>query len=512
MISTNSRIAKNTVYLYVRMILFLLIKLYTARVALVILGLDDYGIYNLVAGVVVMFTFLNSALSQTTQRFLNIAIGKSDEESFIAYFINAVNSHILIGLMTSALAGVIGWFIIKYKLNIPAGREDTAMIVFLLSLFSNFFSILRMPYNAVIISYERMSFYAFIGIVEVILNLGVIYLLPVINMDKLCLYAILMCIISIIMLVIHVVYCSFHYPVTKFHISISFPIIREILSFSFLSTLSSFANIITKQGQNIILNIFNGVSINAATAITTQVTTAVFSFITNFQIAANPQLMKSFAAKDWEYLRNLFFTTSKMSFYLFLFLLIPVVFCIDELLQLWLETVPEFTSSFCILTFVCLLINTLGGPVWTTIQASGEIKKYQLTIFVTTILNLPIYYLLLYWGFSPVSTFYFQILTNVLILIQGLKIALPNISSSWKSYTREVILPIAKVCGFSLFIPLLCFGQLRETLDLWTFLISVFFISAILSSLCIYLAGLTKNERKFVYKKLKKLAQKKNCI
>lgn len=504
----NSLIFKNTVYLYVRMILFLLIKLYTSRVALSVLGVDDYGIYNLVAGVIVMFSFLNSAMNGATQRFLSIALGKGDEGLFRTYFVNAINSHVLLGLATSIVAGIVGWFLIEYKLNIPPDRYDAAMVVFFISLVTNFFTVLRTPYNAAVISFERMSFYALIGIVEVVLNLGVIYLLPIIPMDKLQVYALLVLFVSLAMLFVYVLYCNSKFPITKFRFSVSVPVMREMLSFSFISTLSSFSNLVTRQGQNMLLNIFHGVSINAATAITTQVTTALYGFISNFQVAANPQLMKNYASRDFEALRTIFYSTSKLSFFLLVFMLIPVLFCINELLDIWLEEVPSYTASFCIVVCISLLINSLGGPVWTTIQASGKIKKYQLTIFVTTILNLPVYYILLYWGCSPVSTFCIQVLTNLIVLVQGLRIALPDIGSNMHTYFVKVVLPILKAGLLALIVPVLCFRQLRHAMETWPLLISVFSISIVSSGLCIYFAGFDRRERKLIQDKIASFARK----
>ena len=496
--SRNKRIAKNTIYLYVRMILFLLIKLYTSRIALQILGVTDYGIYNLVAGIIVMFSFLNSAISGASQRFFNVALGENNSQKLRTYFINSVNIHFIIGLFMVILSETIGLYLLNNKLNIPPERISAAYITFHLAVLSCFFTILRAPYNAIIIAYEKMSFYAYISIIEVVLNLAIIYILPIWDFDKLNLYSWLMALITICILIIYIIYCNVCFPVTRYKFSFSKPIMKTIMSFSLWSTLSSFANIITKQSLNIILNVFMGVAINAASAIMTQVSSAIYSFIQNFQIAANPQLIQSYASNDLQYLKNLFNITSKASFYLMLFFSIPAILCMDEVLHLWLGTVPQYTNSFCILSIAALLINTLGGPIWTTIQASGEIKKYQTIIFVVTILNIPFYYIILYLGLQPQYTLYLPIITNIIIVINGIYLLSKISNFSIKEYNMRIFIPILKVGIISTIAPYITAYLLQDKMSDITFIITITIISILSISICVYMCGLEKTEKKIL--------------
>lgn len=500
--SNNKRIAKNTLFLYFRMIFILIIKLFISREVLSILGVEDFGLYNLVAGIIVMFSFLNTAMDSASQRFFNIALGVKDTKLLKDYFINSVNVHFIIGIITIILGESIGLYLIYNRLSIPADRFQPALFVFQFAILSSFITIIRTPYNALVIAYEKMSFYAILSILESILNLSSIYILLLFDIDKLKLYSVLTATIALLILLAYIIYCNIKFPVSRYRPQFSKKITFEMLSFSLWSTLSSFANITTKQGINIILNMFIGVTINAATAIMTQVSSAIYSFIQNFLIAANPQLIKSYACKDWEYLKRLFYASSKISFYLMLILSIPCVMCMDEILSLWLTTVPEHSSAFCSLSLFALIINTLGGPIWTTIQASGKIKKYQLIICVTTLLNIPCGYALMTFNFAPEYVLTLPIITNCIIIICGLKITIPDFGST-REYFTQVLVPIIKTSTFSLlFIAVATLLTSRFTSDL-PYLVSTSVISVIISCICVYFFGLLPSERDFIQNLIK---------
>lgn len=506
----NKRIAKNTIYLYVRMIFFLLIKLYISRVALQVLGVLDYGIYNLVAGIIVMFSFLNSAMNGACQRFFNIALGENNLVKLKSYFINSVNIHFFIGVGTIILSETIGMYLLNDKLNIPEERMSAAYFTFHLAVASCFMTVLRTPYNAIIIAYEKMSFYAYVSIVEVVLNLAVVFILPIVDYDKLNLYSILMLSISIGILIVYVAYCNINFPVSRYKASFSKSIMKSIMSFSLWSTLSSLGNVVTKQALNIILNIFYGVAINAATAIMTQISAAVYSFIQNFQIAANPQLIQSYASKDFTYLKKLFRATSKISIYLMLYLAFPTMICMDEVLSLWLGKVPEYTAIFCILSFLALLVDALGGPMWTVIHASGRIKRYQTMIFFVRIMNIPLYYVMMYAGLEPYTALYLPIISNVIVIVNGIKLIRQILNLSGKEYFIHVIAPILKVGAISIVIPFLVAFLIHGAVPNLVFIFCIYLISIISISISVYFCGLEQHEKSILTEKIiRKIVRRK---
>lgn len=487
-----------------RMIVYILIKLYTARVVLNVLGVTDYGIYNLVAGLIVLFAFLNSAMNGASQRFFNVAMGLGDSNRLRDCFINSVNAHLLIGVVSVLLAETVGLYLFYYQINIPADRFGSALFAFHTAVIACFITILRTPYNAIIIAYERMSFYAYISIVEAILNLMIVFVLPGMAYDKLKSYSLLMLAVVFCISIIYPLYCHKKFPVTKYSFSFNGKTIRKILSFSTWSTFSSFATVGSKQGLDILLNISHGVALNAATAIMNQVSSAIYSFIQNFQMAVNPQLTKNYAAQDWIYFRQLFYAASKFSFYLILILSLPVMLSMNEILRIWLKNVPDYTAAFCILSIIGLMINALGGPVWTAIQASGTIKKYQACISGIILLNIPAYYILLvYLKLSPPSALYIPIITNIIVVAIGLRFILKRQHITLQEYTVRVLYPITKVGIAGVIFPVFARMTLESRVTSVFYMLIITAISTVSIAMSIYISGLTAGEKDWVSKKIK---------
>ena len=501
--TNNIRIIKNTVFLYVRMIVILLLKLYTSRIILAVLGVADYGIYTLVGGVIIMFSFLNSAMCGASQRYFNIALGGDNVNQIKKYFANSLNAHIIIAIVSVLIAEIFGKILITEWLNIPQERLSSAYIVYHFSVFATFFSIIRSPYNALILAYERMSFFAYISILETFLNLLAVWLLLLVSNDKLEMYAFFIMLVSLLMTIGYYFYCKKNFRLKNDLNLFSFGVIKEILSFSLWSTLSSFGNIATKQGLNIILNIFYGVTINAATGIMTQVSSSVYSFIQNFLVAVNPQLIKSYASSDFLYLKFLFFSSSKFSYYLMFFFLLPIILSIDELLALWLGNVPLYTSIFCILSLLALLVNTLGGPIWTVIQATGKIVKYQIFIFFVTIVNIPVYYMLLYFGNPPFTTLFIPIITNLFVVFYGFLLCTNFMNITKSDYCYRVLFPIIKVSisSFVLMFPIKIY--LCDKCAPLFFVLFIFLISFLTILILIFFLGLSSEERQLLLLKVK---------
>lgn len=499
----NKRIAKNTLMLYFRMIFVMVIKLFTSRVILQVIGIEDYGVYNLVAGIIVLFSFLNAAMNGASQRYFNIALGENNLLKFKTYFCNAVNAHFIISLFSVIICEVLGVYLLNNNLNIPENRLFATKVIFQIAIITSVFNIIRTPYNAVIIAFERMSFYAYISIVEVILNLGIVFLLKIINYDKLITYSVLVLAISVIIFIVYVIYCYKYYEVARYKLSFNKTIVKEIISFSSWSTLSSFANIGVKQGFNIILNLFYGVTLNAAIGIMNQVSSAIYSFIQNFQIAVNPQLIKSYASNDNAYLKKLFYSSSKVSYYLLYIISMPIILCMDEVLYIWLKNVPEYTASLCTLAIFALCVNSLGGPIWTVIQASGKIKRYQIFISVVTLLNLPLYYLILYIGLPPFYPLFLPIITNVAVVIYGLDVLIKEINISIKEYISKIIVPIIRSSIISLTTLLVVLYLLKKHIDNeYLFVFTMVIISILIICISIYYTGIDKIEKEFVRTKI----------
>lgn len=390
--SNSKRIAKNTLLLYFRMILIMVVSLYTSRIILNELGVEDFGIYNLVAGVVILFSFLSNAMITATQRYLSIAIGKKDEKYIQAVFSTSLLSHFFLIFFIFLAAETIGLWLINAKLEIPADRMSATNFVYQLAILTTCVNIIRIPYNASIIANERMSFFAYVSIVETFLKLAVVWALAITPGDKLVIYSFLLLLVAIVIDIAYWYYCQRFLLANKFYLKTNKKLFVELTSFSVWNLFGGLADIGYKQGTNIILNLFWGVSINAVLGITNQIRNALVPFIGNLQLAVNPQMVKSYALGDYEYFKILVYRISKYSYFLMLIIVFPIIFNIDLILELWLKNPPEHTAIFAILTSVYCLVDSLTGPLWAAMQAGGKIKRFQIVTGICLLLNLPVSY------------------------------------------------------------------------------------------------------------------------
>lgn len=426
--NNNKRIAKNTILLYFRMMLTMGVSLYTSRIVLDVLGVEDFGIYNVVGGVVVMFSFLNSAMSSATQRYLSFELGRGDFEELKKIFNITVNIHFLIAFIIVLLAQTIGIWFLNTKLNIPESRIVAANWVYQFSIATFFMTVISVPYNAAIISHERMNIYAYVSIFEVLAKLGIVYLIKVLGGDKLAIYAGLLFAVATIVRVIYGFYCSCNFNECQYTWVWDKNKYKELLSYAGWNLWGNFAGVLMDQGLNMLLNIFFGPIVNAARGIAYQVNAAITSFVSNFQLALNPQIVKSYASNRNDYMRMLIFQGSRLSFYMLLILILPVLFQTRYLLSLWLKDVPEYTVLFTQLVLVNALINTLSGALMTAAQATGKIKRYQSIVGGFLLLNVPISYFLLIKGFSSDIVFYVMIVVSILatflrlVILEQLKV------------------------------------------------------------------------------------------
>lgn len=410
-ISNNKRIAKNTIFLYVRMLLVMAVSIYTSRVVLATLGISDYGIYNVVGGIVAVLGFLNNSMSNAVQRFLSFELGQNDINKVNHVFCTAVIAHFAIALFVVVILESIGPWFIETQMTIPSDRLNAAHWVFQCSTITAFFSIMQVPYNAIVIAKEKMGIYAYISIIEVILQLCAVYLLLIIAYDKLVSYAILHALISISILLFYRIYCIQKFAETKFYIIKSFATLKEIGAFAIWNMIGEFAWSMTNQGISLLVNVFVGPVANAAQGLSTQVNTAVMRFVNNFQTALNPQIIKSYSSTELDTMTKLVSRGSRFSFFLLLMLSLPLIFEMDYILHLWLKEVPSDTKEFCQLSLICSLVMTVTNLLVQVIRATGNIRKYQFTSAFLLLLNFPMAWITLKIGLPPYS-----VVVNLIVL------------------------------------------------------------------------------------------------
>ena len=344
--TSNARIAKNTILLYIRMLVILVISLYTSRAILAILGADDFGIYNVVGGVVVLFSFLTNAMTNSTQRFLNYNLGLNDEKKIANVFNTSMLAHFTILGVVLILAETIGLWFVMTQLNIPAERYTASIWVYQASVVATLLNIIVIPYRASIIATERMGVFAYISILDVVLKLIIVLVLPYFSVDSLILYSILLSGISFLILILYRAVCIRKMSFTHFHFVWDKKQYMEQMSFSGWYLFGGVATVGAKQGTNILINLFFNVTVNAAVGIANQVRNAVYGFVTSFQTAFNPQIVKLYASGEHDNLLSLIYRSSKFSYYLLLILSLPIVIFCEDILSLWLVEVPDYAVVF----------------------------------------------------------------------------------------------------------------------------------------------------------------------
>lgn len=491
----NKRIAKNTLFLYLRMFVMMLTALFTSRIVLDVLGASDYGLNNIIGGVVVLFSFLNSALLSATQRFLNFHLGRQDYKQTNVVFCMSMNTYILLSIVVVVLGETIGLWFVNTQLNIPSERMYAAQWVYQFTLIQFVINLLRVPYNASIIAYERMNFYAYISLVEVIAKLLVVYLLYITTFDKLIFYSFLYTIVPLIVAFIYRTYCNRNFDTTKYKRIWDKVAFKEMFSFSGWSLFGSLANLAAQQGLNILINIFYGVTVNAAAGIANQVSTNVYGFISNFQTAFQPQIVKTYAAKEIERFQKLIFQTSKFSYFMVLVLVLPILFTIDGILEIWLKEVPEYTAIFCRLILVFLSIEAITAPLWMSVQATGKIRSYQILMACLIFMNFPMAYLVLKLGFPVYTVWIVRIIINLITMVARCIYMKQRLQFPISQYIRNVIIPILIVTIASLPVPLILYNQID---NFWLNMFVVGFATFFVAILAVYFIGMNTHEKELV--------------
>lgn len=388
--------------MYVRMLVTILVSLYTTRIVLETLGVTDFGIYNVIGGFVAMFSFLTTTMSNASTRFFSYEIGNSNFESQRKTFQVTFTIYILLIGVVILIGETIGLWFVSNKLNIPPDRHVAAQVVYQFSLLALIFNIIRIPYNAAIIAHERMKFYAYMSIIEAVLKLAIVYLLLIIVWNKLILYSILFCGVTLLVTFVYYLFAVHKFNECSARLSFEKDRFKEILSFSGWNLTSNLGDVLMDQGLNVVLNLFFGPVVNAARGIAYNVKSVVSSFVGNFQTAASPQITKHYAAQEISQMTTLVIQTSKMSFFLMLIIVAPMFFCMKLLLKLWLTTVPEYTRIFAIIILIESLVLSMGGTLNLAIQASGKIGRYVTTLSVVKFISFALAFLgFKFFGFPP---------------------------------------------------------------------------------------------------------------
>ncbi|WP_353123684.1 lipopolysaccharide biosynthesis protein [Dysgonomonas capnocytophagoides] len=504
--TNNKRIAKNTMVLYFRMLLLMLVSLYTVRIVLKTLGIVDYGIYNVVGGVVSMFVILSSTMATASQRFFAFDIGSNNTDKLKQTFSLTFLLYILISIVVLVLGETLGLWFLNNKMQIPESRIDAANWVYQFAILSFIASLVAIPYNAIIIARERMTIYAYVSIAEVILKLLAVFFLMFIDADKLKLYAVLMFIVSCFVTVTYYIICRKRFIETRYQFFWDKEIFVSLFSFSSWKLIGSLSGLLGNQGLNILMNVFFGPAINAAKGISTQINTVVTSFSNNFYMSVRPQITKAHAENNTDYSIQLMLRSSKFAFFLLLVISLPILFKASFVLNLWLDETTLYMIYFTKLVIIYSLINSLENPLTALVQATGNIRKYEVFVGAITLLVLPISYILYKLGFSPEIAYYIQIGLCIIALFVRLYILRELFSFKVSLYLNKVLFIILLVLIVAI-IPPLVISFLWDDNTWFNFI--MISIICVLSVLCsVYFIGLESSEKKwmkeFILKKIQK--------
>lgn len=481
------------------MLLMMTVALYTSRVVLNTLGVEDYGIYNVVGGVVAMLGFINGSMSSATQRYITFALGRGDIKHLQTVFSTALQIHILISTLIVILGETVGLWFMYTQMQIPVDRMDAAFWVLQCSILSTVVMIISVPYNADIIAHEKMSAFAYISILEGVLKLAVVYLLLVFSYDKLILYAFLILAVQLFIRSCYSCYCNRHFEESKYQHVWDKKLFKEMTGFAGWSMFGNLAGVFFGQGLNMLLNVFFGPVVNAARAVAIQVQNAIQQFVTNFQMALNPQITKTYAKGEMNDMHKLIFRSARFSFYLLFFLSLPVLFETDFILTVWLKTVPENTVIFLRIMICTSLIYTLSNPLMVANQATGKVKKYQAVCGSILLTILPISYVCLRIGCPAYSVFIVHFVMESITQIVRMILLRPLIGIRIIDYIKNVYIRVAAVITLSVAIPAIVYENMDDT-------VMRFFaicLACVLSvGIMVYIVGLTNHERMFVKSKI----------
>lgn len=504
--SSNKRLAINTVTLYIRTVVVMIISIYTSRVILQSLGIEDYGTYNVIGGFVAMFSMLGGTLVTATQRFINVELGKKENGNPNEVFCTAMGIHIILAVIIFVALETFGLWFLNYKMNIPDGRMFAANVVFQCSILAFLLNIICMPYNAIIIAFERMKAFAYISLYDVILKLLISYVLFLFMYDRLIIYAFLLLLLAISERFIYSIYCRKHFPEeSEFHIVRNKQAYIRQTSFAGYTFLGSFAAILSSHGVNIVLNLFCGVAVNAARAISMQVLHAVSKFVSDFTVALNPQIVKTYAAGEIDKSMELVYRGAKFSYYLMFIFSVPIIFLTPEILHLWLGHYPDHTIIFVRLTLVYGLVTVLSKTLTTEILATGKIRANAFIIGGLRLLILPFSYLVLWMGYEAYMVYYVMIVIDSISIFTRLYILKDVTGVKMIGYIKNVLIPVILVSILSCVLCYIIWKQIPNTLPYNLLYIVCSLIICMAIAFCV---GISSNEKRMIMSGVNKIVNK----
>lgn len=474
------------------------VSLFTSRVILQTLGVEDYGVYSVVGGIITMFSFINGGMVSATQRYLTFEIGKGNLPQLKKVFSTSLQIHAIIALIIVLLGETVGLWFLYEKLVIPSDRMNAAVWVYQCSIIACVVNIMSVPYNADIIAHEKMSAFAYISILEVVLKLLIVYALYITPWDKLISYAVLLLSIQLIIRFVYARYCSRHFEEAHYRHHIDKLLFKEMFTFAGWSFWGNLAGVLYTQGLNMMLNIFFGPVVNAARGIAVQVQSTVHQFVSNFQVALNPQITKNYAIGHLSQMHSLMFRSARFSFFLLFFLTLPVLLETDYLLTIWLKIVPPDAVVFTRWMVGISLLHTMANPCVIANQATGKVKVYQAVVGGILLLILPISYVLLRLGTPAYSVFIVHFCVECVAQFTRMYMLRKLIDLPMRAYLGQIYIPVLLVFGISVLLPMYIHSQLTEGLNRFLIVGAVCVLSV---GLTVFFIGLTKDERKYFYYK-----------
>lgn len=474
------------------MLLMMAVSLYTSRVVLEVLGVTDFGIYNVVGGIVSMLGFLNSSMANAVQRFLSYEIGKGTDGKIEHVFNIAMLVHFIIAFVVFLILEIAGVWYLNNHMVLPHERLVAANWVLQCTIVTTLFSIMQVPYNGIIIAKEDMGIYAYISIFEAILRLLIVYLLLIGSFDRLKLYAVLMMVVTLLVLMINRFYCIRKYREAHYKFVSDKKLLKEMTSFASWNMLGEIAWVMTGQGVNMILNLFFGPTVNAARGLAEQVNAAVLRFINNFQVALNPQIIKSYSAGDLEDMKRLLYMGTKISYFVLFLLAMPIIIEMELILGLWLNEVPPHTTLFCQLILICSLTACVSNLLAQVARAYGKIRKYQMVVSLFLLLNFPLSYIILTLGASAEMTVIINLVIQGLLLFVRLLLIRPMIALSIRQFVINVVIPIIRVTCCAVILPI--FWKYYSDTSVINSLFTII-LSLISSTISVIYLGMKKSER-----------------
>lgn len=494
--ANNKRIAKNTMLLYVRMLFMMAVSLYTSRIVLNTLGVEDFGIHNVVGGFVAMFAVLSGSLSSSISRFITFELGKGDKQRLGNVFSTGVNIQIGMSIIIILLAEAIGVWFLNTKMNIPVERLGAANWVFQCAIFTFVLGLLSVPYNAAIIAHEKMSAFAYISVIEVVLKLIIVYMLIISPFDRLITYAILLVLVSIVIRIIYGYYCKRHFEECTYHVVYDKSLLKSMTSFAGWNFLGNGAYLLNTQGVNILMNMYFGVAVNAARGVAIQVDSALKQFVNSFTTAVNPQITKSYAQGDLTSMHKLVCKSAKFSAFLMTFFAVPIILDAHTILTLWLKIVPDYATIFLRWIIISSFVDTvLANSLVTSMFATGDIKRYQIIVTSIGCLVFPFSWIAFYIGFEPQVAYMLYLIIYSILLFVRLYLLRDMVNLPIMMYVREVIfkiVPVMSICFIFSFLMIIAMpeGIMR--------LMIVCAFNIIITSLTVYYLGLSKGEKLYI--------------